>query len=326
MDTNSVKGTREEFSVISYRGKSVMVLLFGLMFLNLCGCTTTEYPAETNFYETKYAFEYIEWSPDSQMLVGSTYALPLSGIFASQNASEVYIWHPHQDSYRRVSDETYSKWNTNPHWSPQGNEVLYYSFDEFGANTLGIVDVESLQRNSISNGSSADWLPDGESIVTNNIKDIRVVSISSQVETVVWSADRFLQIIDLAVAPDGNYIAAAIDDVQSNFNYIYLIEPYNRHETVILEGQDFPKNIDWSPDGRWLIFVANGEVLALNINSKCVTEAINLGYKTDDVDWSPDNRVIAFAINDESISGVLLVPVDSEIVHVWLASGGCLDQ
>jgi hypothetical protein len=71
------------------RYETRLIFLTGLFLVT--SCTRPTLPPGISFHKTKHSFEDIDWSPDSQRLVGSTMPLPYSGINIGWPSSEVYV-------------------------------------------------------------------------------------------------------------------------------------------------------------------------------------------------------------------------------------------
>jgi Tol biopolymer transport system component len=268
----------------SKQNKQRFLLGIGLLaFLGLCGCTTKSYPPGVTYIETKYWFDTIDWSPDSKRLVGVTPTLPLEDFVVMKNPSEVYIWNPEVDSYHMISNKEFSRWNGNPVWNPQYDQILYFSWDEFEDDTLGVVALDNLERWGIRWGAAADWFPDGTKVVINNLKRITVIDLLTEKSDEIWQT-LSLQMSSLAVSPDGENIVLSASHVgEANGGSVILIGVDGENERLLFESQGNSTHIGWSPDGK----------------------------------------VIAAAVHKDSNHGILFFETQSDFIQSWLDSTTC---
>lgn len=293
-------------------------------------------PEGLTYQETEVNFSYIDWGPDSKRLAGSSPDLghpsPL-GFLERQTPSEVFVWDPASDSYIQVSDESPSVFNSNPIWNPNGEQILYYSQDEFGLNgNSGLVDINSLDRLAVSDfGRSMDWFPDGSKFVAENGNKLYSIGVSGERPRELWTAPRDNYVIDLAISADGENIAV-ITEQSGGISYrTTIISLSDNSEQIVSETNNWMSRIDWSPDGQWLIILEDivpgkARASAIRADGSCKTEPWQLDFDGDfrDISWAPDGESIAVALFiDRNTHGVLFADTDSEFIQNWLSSGDC---
>jgi Tol biopolymer transport system component len=310
------------------RHETRLIFLMGLFLVT--SCTGPTLPPGVSFHRTKHSFEDIDWSPDSQRLVGSTMPLPYSGINIGWPSSEVYIWDPADNSYAQVSDQEFTQWNSKPAWNPNGGEILYYSESEFGSEfRIGIVDIETMTRTGVSaSGRSAVWFPDGQSMAVEHL-NVCILELEAIRCISAWAPPRGQLAFSLVVSPDGHQVAVLTEEVGPYYR-LFTVGRDAKASQMLLEIPMSIRNLDWSPDGQWLTFNQAGRAIgAIRADGSCRTEPLVLEalvdgtVRTKDIKWSPDGRRIAASVAWEGRGGVFFFDAQSELIHSWLASGDC---
>ena len=313
-----------------------LALIIISIFLSLVlGCMPKDnFPSGVTFQETEFAFESIDWSPDSKMLVGTTTPLPRSGFNVSLPASEVYIWKPNSDFFEQISDQEFSYWNEDAVWHPQGVQILYYSQSEFGEGaTLGMVNINSKVKEGISSfGRFGTWFPDGQKIAIEN-GGLFTLDVTTYTNQNIWSPSKGQEIHSLTISPDGQQIAIITEEIDSPINRIYIVSSDGKSEKLIFEATRHLNKLDWSPNGRWITFVnilSDKDVFAISVDDNCITNSLGIetiaAYDTivvKDVKWSPDGKQLAASVIMEDRSGVFLFETSSELIIKWLESVNC---
>jgi Tol biopolymer transport system component len=309
--------------------KAKLICLLGLLLI--AGCSRDKLPPGMTFTKTKYSFQDISWSPDSQRLVGSTMPFPYSGINIGRPPSEVYVWEPANDTYIQVSDQEFTQWNSNPVWSPRGEQIAYYSQSEFGPEyRIGLVDLDTMTRTGILGfGPTLAWFPDGERIAVEN-SAICVLELETKRCPDLWRPPYGQLAHDVAVSPDGHQIAVLTKVVGQDTNRSFIISEDGRSAQIVAELSIPIRDLDWSPDGQWITFSLAGRgIRAVRADGSCMTEPLAFSHLVDrivlvnDIKWSPDGRRIAISANWHRDAGVFFFDTDSELIRSWLRSGTC---
>lgn len=127
-------------------------------------------------------------------------------------------------------------------------------------------------------GADPDWSPNGRQLVFTRGGEVHVISASrerrlaTQAEEARWS-------------PDGTKLAvtgAAIRVINSD----------GTRERVVVDSVDaeFDHAVDWSPDGRSLVFESHGEIFVTDIDGSA-RRVVTVGGRPV---WSPDGEYIAY--------------------------------
>ena len=244
-------------------------------------------PEGVGFIRTEVAFTELEWLPDSLRIVGSTPVLPLDGINIGRDPSELYLWDLKTNQYKQISDEAFSLWNEHPVWHPDLEQVLYYSYDEFGDDfNLGVVDLNGNVVVKLAVGNSADWIPNRNEILINNWGSLSLFDLETQTYHTLWSVGRGWHISEVAVSPDGKEAAVVVNDLPAT--QLLLVDLNQGTAPKVYESQSSIGQISWHPSGERLIFLRRGkfnELMSITRDGQCITEPFALQYELEDISW-----------------------------------------
>ena len=109
---------------------------------------------------------------------------------------------------------------------------------------------------------------------------------------------RFKRVGDPQLSPDGRSVAYAITtpDVAANRNVtqIYLVPSTGGEPRQLTGGESSATSPRWSPDGRLIAFVRDGQIHTLDVAGGETRRVTNISTGASDPVWSPDGRLIAF--------------------------------
>ncbi len=252
----------------------------------------------------------LTWSPDGSRLAYATLREP-SDIFVHDVQAGQTI-----NVTQTLGDDRY------PTWSPDSDRLLFYSnqhtqnqgFDIFSVGADG----SNLQQLTVNEALMPAYSPDGSQVVftsttrrdlylmNSNGTDPRPLTESLRNDqSAVWS-------------PDGSRIAfvGLMYGLGQTGQFIFMLDDICLQTTrdpcdpeIAYPDFRFQGMPQWSPDGRYLAFVAQTRRDALdmlyivdlhgdNIPYKAV-ENIHFNYGERWSMWSPDSRLIAFSRRDE---------------------------
>ena len=156
-------------------------------------------------------------------------------------------------------------------WSPDSKKVAYSWFIKDNYFDLRVVDIQDRQprvlysRKELEYVHPFDWAPDGKSILTGFFRGGDTIEIGllfpedSTVKIIktfhVHYADS--QLSGFAFSPDGRCIAYDLSRENSQNRDIFLLSSDGTRESVLIEHPAFEYVLDWSPDGRYLLFASN---------------------------------------------------------------------
>jgi serine/threonine protein kinase/Tol biopolymer transport system component len=194
--------------------------------------------------------EYVEFSKDGRYVVYVSYP-------------EGILWRANRDGSGRVQLTDSSMYPLNPHWSPDGSQILFMDMDSHGAVKSYVVSSEGGGPQRImpeDNGFQSDpgWSPDGRKIVFSNgglgnqgIAELRVLDIASHSVTVLPGSAGIAG--SPRWSPDGRYIAATSTEHPS----LQIYDTKTQQWSVLLKiGQNTPVDYPvWSRDSRSIYFL-----------------------------------------------------------------------
>lgn len=240
------------------------------------------------------------WSPDGTQIA-------FAGSTTADAPGDVYVVNADGSALRRVTD-TDDQEEQPSGWSPDGRRLLYTvpnADGEFG--TIHVVNADGTEDGVLvedEDAAYADWSPDGAAIVYAALDDERMIVIrmmdadGGNARTV--SPASLLAATEPSWSPDGSRIAffAAFGDPHSDdvrdWKYDVLVMDADgtgvRNVDDTEGNEHFPPA--WSPDGRHLVYTADG----LNLEGEIVSLDLSTGVRSavtdnDDqdatVDWRP---------------------------------------
>ena len=188
--------------------------------------------------------EYLEYSPDGNAIVYVTFP-------------EGILWRANKDGSNPVQLTASPSYPINPHWSPDGSQILYFTngwAERSRAYTVPARGGESTPVVALNHPASIGdptWTPDGRNIVyatagsENSPKaDIEIMNLATNQSTKVKGSEG---LYSPRLSPDGRYIAAL--DPRSS---LVVFEVATQKWTSLSKGFcAFPR---WSRDSRWIYY------------------------------------------------------------------------
>lgn len=177
-----------------------------------------------------------------------------------------------------------------PVWSPDGIYVAYDRCDncELGGGNFEIFIVksdtlsgfyESRVTNSIYAEYIFDWSPDGKRLLFraqyfNNNYDFDGELFTMNVDGTDWYqlTDDSLSIVDARYSPTGDTIAYIGDKQGQSDIYLLNIKNYKTEIIPVSITGYYGHTIDWSDNGKRIVFDSDHQIYILNIEDKTVTQ------------------------------------------------------
>ena len=96
---------------------------------------------------------------------------------------------------------------------------------------------------------------------------------------------------EFAWSPTGNEIAFAYSPTGQGSNiYVTSLKPFEFDKLTDLPGvNSFP---NWSPDGRWLVFGSNGQILKINIDNRQLVQLTDMKCMASYPSWLTFDKAV----------------------------------
>lgn len=220
----------------------------------------------------------------------------------------------------------------NPHWSPDGKWLAFQGSigDKHGllvarADGSDVTELASMHgTNSPLPGEGQDltWSPDGKQIAfISSTPDERAAEASGDPRVIT----RYLY------KPDAGEGMTRFNDNQRL--HIFAVDLATKHVRQLTTGIYDEHSIDWSPDGKEILFASNREpnqdeffnydIFALNVADDSVHRLTATEYNEYDPLWSPDGKHIAYRGTKRGLTDRETTMEDT---HVWLMNADGSDR
>ncbi|MEE9185192.1 MAG: hypothetical protein V3U39_12070 [Acidimicrobiia bacterium] len=140
-------------------------------------------------------------------------------------------------------------------FAPDGRRIAYTWTNEDGSAELRVINADGTGVRTLHRGGRTHgWSPDGNHVLAVVDGSAVLVSVSDGSIKVLKTSDwRFP--LEMRFSPDGRYIAY---DLPLREDWperdIFLLGVDEGREIPIVEGPGIDRVLDWTPDGRWLLF------------------------------------------------------------------------
>jgi hypothetical protein len=231
--------------------------------------------------------------------------LPAGLVFARSEAAGggVYVWE------RNGRVRLFAPGGTSPVWSPDGRRLAYVATSEGGTTDVFVADADGSHRarltiSDAADEASADWAPDGRSLVVEREGSLAVVRADGA------GRRRLTAGREPAWSRTGRI--AFVSD-RSGTADLYVIDSTGRGLRRLTTSPAVESAPSWSPDGRRLAFVsADGAAVDLYVldaaTSTAVVQLTADAFTEASPAWSPDGRTIAFVGNRTGVDMIWTVP------------------
>ncbi|HVC19202.1 MAG TPA: S9 family peptidase [Vicinamibacterales bacterium] len=214
--------------------------------------------------------------------------------------------------------------SSNPRWSPDGGWLAYDGSQNGrsglmieradGSHATFLAPVQGTNSPLPGRGESVAWAPDGRSIA--------FVSAVPGPETAEASGDP-------EVITRYDYKPTASEGL-TRFNdnrrlHIFIVDVATRQVRQLTTGDHYEHSIQWSPDGRTIVFISNHEpdqdrvfnydIFTVTVADGAVRRLTFTRSAEYDPRWSPDGRTIAYLGTRRPLTSSETTMEDT---HVWL--------
>jgi Tol biopolymer transport system component len=235
-----------------------------------------------------------------------------SGRIAFDNHDDVWTIDAEGTDLTQLTHGSYPEFD--PSWSPDGMKIAFRS-ERSGEPEIWIMNADGTDQRRLTEGLSPAWSPDGSLIAFSGRAGLslirpdgtgrRVLPGTEGGEYPSWS-------------PDGSRIA-----FNSNLagDHVMYIAQTDGSKVVDLSDVGEGWQVDWSPDGRWILFTSHRDhpdnytdVYVMRPDGSGIRRLTNnLGYTPA---WSPDGEHIVF-----SAPGLFIIDPDGSDARAFPSLG-----
>lgn len=214
--------------------------------------------------------------------------------------------------------------SSNPVWSPDGKWLAYDGSQDGqsglmivrpdGSGTTFLAPVESTNAPLPGRGATIAWSPAGDRIA--------FVSATPGPETAAMSGDPMV-ITRYLYRPTASEGLNPFND--NRRLHIFVVELASKQVRQLTRGIHYEHSIDWSPDGKEILFVSNHEpnsdeffnydIFALNVADGSVRRLTATEGCEYTPRWSPDGKTIVYLATKRGLTDR---ETNMEDTHVWL--------
>lgn len=231
---------------------------------------TTKYPDGTEVIEHRGGPDFL---PEASFPKGKTM------IFEQLESSnyEIYVMDLDGRNQERLTHNDFK--DTNPIFSPDGKNIAYIIRPEFGPALLSIMNSDGSNKKILTQCSEKEFKfsPDGKKIVFNYQGKLYVInSDGSGLAELISQKPFFLG--DFTLSPNSKEIAFVVSEGR--------YEPYKFY-TINTDGTGLKEifipsenlgfgDMEFTPDGRKVIFLSGGYIYILDVTTNSMQKIINL--------------------------------------------------
>jgi dipeptidyl aminopeptidase/acylaminoacyl peptidase len=212
----------------------------------------------------------------------------------------------------------------NPHWSPDGKWLAFQgAIGEMHGLLLAHADGTDVTALATMRGTNSP-LPGAGEDLTWSPDSKQIAFISSTPDTRAAEAEGDPRVITRYLyKPDAGEGMTRFNDNQRL--HIFVVDIATKQARQLTQGDYDEHSIDWSPDGKEILFVSNREpnqdeffnydVFALNVADNSIRRLTATEYNEYEPLWSPDGKHIVYR---GTRRGLTDRETTMEDTHVWL--------
>lgn len=211
-----------------------------------------------------------------------------------------------------------------PHWSPDGRWLAFEATSE-GNSGLWVVQADGTDARFLAGmtGTNSPLTHEGDRIAwAPDSSRIAFVSTTPGPETELASGDPVV-ITRYLYKPDAGEGSSRFND--NRRRHIFVVKRDGGEAKQVTSGTFEEHSIDWSPDGREIVFISNREpnwdfvynpdIFALRVDSGSIMRLTATESAEYMPRWSPDGKSIAFM---GTRRGLTDLETDMEDTHLWM--------
>lgn len=260
----------------------------------------------------------LEISPDGAAIAYTVALNPTTG----RTKNQLWLVETSTGKSLRLTAENDS--GSSPVWSPDGKWIAFngevnkkqglYIVKPDGGDSRFLAETKSTNSPLTYEGASIEWSPDS--------KKIAFVSTTPGPETELATGDPVV-ITRYLYKPD--YAEGETRFNDNRRRHIFVVDVSSRKVEQKTSGNFEEHSIDWSPDGKEILFVSNREpdpdlfynpdLFALNVSDGSIRRLVASESAEYYPRWSPDGSSIAFIATKRGLTDL---ETDMEDTHVWI--------
>jgi serine/threonine protein kinase len=242
------------------------------------------------------------WSPDGMRLV---FIAPCGQNQQSYPGSSLFIIDVDGTDLNPLPSSPIGDYD--PSWSPVSNQVVFTTLRDFNRAQVWILDIDTGENINVSNNVASDyqptWSPDGEQIAfvsTRVINRGQIWLMDAQGENVVeFSRSSTRTNLEPAWSPEGDLIVYTQFGIQGggtpSLIGAFWTEDSARtglNEFRISQEAAGMREVDFSPDARWLVFASNPDfgdldIFLMRVNGSEISRLTTNDSEDFDPAWRP---------------------------------------
>ncbi|MDB4581578.1 LpqB family beta-propeller domain-containing protein [Draconibacterium sp.] len=286
---------------------------------------------KTNLGDVKIG--HIDWSPDGEKFVfaGSKGGnaefwfmenfLPLDKL-AQNNGNENLLAEKENKNFkiRQVwtDNELYSEGAP----SPDGRYISYVHYD---TGDLGILEIATGKKHRLTNKGTwnesdefaeySRWSPNGKQIVYDwyNEKgfiELRIIGIDGSKPLILYKNEEVTWAQTYGWSPDGKQILACFSKKDGAEQIVLVSVDDGSVRVLKMLEKEWPKNINFSPDGNYIVFDSpGGDISLLSTDGNREIKLIEHPANDFLLGWAPDGENILFASDRTGTLSAWLIAV-----------------
>lgn len=267
-----------------------------------------------------------EISPDGSAIAYTVALNPTAG----RTKNQLWLVETNNGKSLRLTAENDS--GSTPVWSPDGKWIAFngevnkkeglYIVKPDGSNLRFLAETKSTNSPLTYEGQSIEWSPDS--------KKIAFVSTTPGPETELATGDPVV-ITRYLYKPD--YAEGETRFNDNRRRHIFVVDVGSGKVEQKTSGNFEEHSIDWSPDGKEILFVSNREpdpdlfynpdLFALEVSDGSIRRLVTSESAEFRPRWSPDGSSIAFIATKRGLTDL---ETDMEDTHVWVMKADGSDK